>query len=314
MKYASCLLAVLAVLAVAGCGKSKDKSSGAGSGSPAASTGSGSAGAAMGAAGSATAGSAAAGSATAGSAAGSAAEAPPAPYTPAADVPDPIKAAIAAPDRTDDDRALDAGRKPGEVLAFFRIAAGQKVGELFAGGGYSSELIARIIGDGGALYSQNSKEVLDRFARKPWSERAARPVMKHVVALERPIDDPFPATVRDLDAVITILNYHDAVWQKADRPKMNKAVLAALKPGGVYAIIDHSAAAGSGVRDVETLHRIDEEVVKQEVTAAGFKLDASSDVLRNPADSRDWNSSPRQAAERRGTSDRFVLRFVKPAK
>ena len=304
MKYAVCLIAAFAV---AGCGKSKDKSSGAGSGSPAAPAGSGSAAAAVG---SAAAGSAAAGSA----AAGSAAQAPPAPYTPAADVPDPIKAAIAAPDRTDDDRALDAGRKPGEVLAFFRVAAGQKIGELFAGGGYSSELIARIIGDGGALYAQNSKEVLDRFARKPWSERAARPVMKHVVALERPIDDPFPATVRDLDAVITILNYHDAVWQKADRPKMNKAVFTALKPGGIYAIVDHSAAAGSGLRDVETLHRIDEEAVKQEVTAAGFALDASSDVLRNPADPRDWNSSPRNAGERRGTSDRFVLRFVKPAK
>jgi predicted methyltransferase len=309
MKYAVCLIAALAV---AGCARSKDTASGTGSGSPAPPVGSGSAGAAMGAAGS-NAGSAAATAAGAGSA-GSAAKPPPAPYTPAADVPDPIKAAIAAPDRTDDDRALDAGRKPGEVFAFFRVAPGQKIGELFAGGGYSSELLARIVGDGGAVYSQNSKEVLDRFARKPWTERAARPVMKHVVSLERPIDDPFPANVRGLDAVITILNYHDTVWLKADRPKMNKAVFAALKPGGIYAIVDHSAAAGSGVRDVETLHRIDEEVVKKEVTAAGFKLDASSDVLRNPADPRDWNSSPKQAAERRGTSDRFVLRFVKPAK
>jgi predicted methyltransferase len=306
MKYVACLVAALAV---AGCSKSKDKPGGAGSGSPVVAPGSGSAGAPVASAGSA--GTAGSGS---GAAAGSEVKPPPAPYTPAADVPEPIKAAIAAPDRTDDDRALDAGRKPGEVLAFFRVAPGQKIGELFAGGGYTSELIARTIGDGGTLYAQNSKEVLERFARKPWTERAGKPVMKRVVALERPIDDPFPADVRDLDAVITILNYHDAVWQKADRPKMNKAVLAALKPGGIYAIVDHSAAAGSGLRDVETLHRIDEEAVKQEVIAAGFKLDGSSDVLRNPADPRDWNSSPRQAAERRGTSDRFVLRFVKPAK
>ena len=301
---------LIAMLAIAGCAKSKDTSSGTGSSSATPPQSPGSGGTAMGAAGSA-AGSGAPTAAGSG-AAGSAAKPPPTPYTPAADVPDPIKAAIAAPDRTDDDRALDAGRKPGEALAFFRVAPGQKIGELFAGGGYSSEVLARILGDGGALYSQNSKEVLDRFARKPWSERAAKPVMKHVVSLERPIDDPFPATVRDLDAVITILNYHDTVWQKADRPKMNKAVFAALKPGGIYGIVDHSAVAGSGVRDVETLHRIDEEVVKKEVTAAGFKLDASSDVLRNPADARDWNSSPRQAGERRGTSDRFVLRFVKP--
>lgn len=285
MNYAVCLIIALAAT---GCSKSKEAPGGAGSASTPPPVGSG----------------------------GSAVKPPPPPppYTPAAEVPEPIKAAIAAPDRTDDDRALDAGRKPGEVLAFFRVAPGQKIGELFAGGGYSSELIARVLGDGGTLYAQNSKEVLDRFARKPWTERAAKPVMKRVVALERPIDDPFPPDARELDAVITILNYHDTVWQKADRPKMNKAVFAALKPGGVYGIVDHSAAAGSGVRDVETLHRIDEEVVKQEVTAAGFRLDASSDVLRNPADARDWNSSPRQAGERRGTSDRFVLRFVKPAK
>jgi predicted methyltransferase len=227
-------------------------------------------------------------------------------------VPDPIKAAIAAADRTDADRALDAGRKPGEILAFFRVAPGQKIGELFAGGGYTTELMARIVGDSGKIYAQNTKDVLDRFARKPWTERAAKPVMKNVVGLERASDDPFPAEAKGLDTVITILNYHDFGWQGADMAKLNKAVFDALKKGGVYAIVDHSAVAGSGTRDAKTLHRIDEEVVKKEVTAAGFKLDASSDLLRNPADARDWNSSPMKAGERRGTSDRFVLRFVKP--
>ena len=236
------------------------------------------------------------------------------PYTPAADVPVAIKAAIAAPDRADADRALDAGRKPGEVLAFFQVARGQKIVELFAGGGYTTELMARIVGDGGRIYAQNTKEVLDRFARKPWTERAAKPVMKNVVGIEQPTDAPFPPEAKDLDAVITILNYHDFVWQKADRTKLNATVFAALKPGGVYGVIDHSAAAGSGTRDCETLHRIDEEIVKQEILAAGFKLDAESNVLRAPADTRDWNSSPKAATEagKRGQSDRFVLRFVKP--
>jgi predicted methyltransferase len=246
----------------------------------------------------------------AGSGSGSAIVIPP--YTPAADVPQPIKDAIAAKDRTDADRALDAGRKPGEVFAFFKIAPGQKIGELFAGGGYSTEIMARVVGDTGKIWAQNSKEVLDRFARKPWSERAAKPVMKNVVGVEAPIDAPFPAEAKDLDLVITILNYHDAVWQKADRPKMNKAVFDALKSGGIYAIIDHSAVAGSGTRDCETLHRIDEEIVKKEVLEAGFKLDGESQLLRNAEDKRDWNSSPRNAGERRGTSDRFTLRFVKP--
>jgi len=234
------------------------------------------------------------------------------PYTPKAEVPAPIKAAIAATDRTDKDRALDAGRMPGEVFAFFRVAPGQKIGELFSGPGYSTELLARIVGDGGKIWAQNTTDILDRFARKPLEERLAKPVMKNTVMVERGADDPFPAEARDLDAVICILNYHDYVWQKIDREKLNAAVFAALKPGGIYAIVDHSAVAGSGLRDVETLHRIDEEVVKAELSKAGFKLDAETDVLRHPDDKRDWNSSPRAAAEKRGTSDRFTLRFVKP--
>jgi predicted methyltransferase len=233
-------------------------------------------------------------------------------YEPKADVPAPIRDAVKAADRSDDDRRLDAGRMPADVLAFFKLAPGQKIGELFAGGGYTTELMARIVGDKGTVYAQNTKEVMDRFARGPWTERAAKPVMKNVVAVERPTDDPFPPEAKNLDAVITILNYHDFVWQKADTAKMNKKIFAALKKGGVYGIVDHSAQPGSGTRDCETLHRIDEEVVKKEVLAAGFKLDADSDLLRHREDRRDWNSSPKAAADKRGTSDRFTLRFVKP--
>jgi predicted methyltransferase len=241
-----------------------------------------------------------------------AAPAPP-PYTPAADVPEAIRAAVTATDRSAEDRALDAGRKPAEVLAFFGIAPGQKIGELFAGGGYTTEIMARIVGDAGTVYAQNTTEILDKFARKPWTERAAKPVMKNVVSVERGLDSPFPPEATGLDAVVTVLNYHDTVWMKVDRAKMNEAVFDALKPGGVYAIVDSSAAAGSGDRDAETLHRIDEDLVKREVTAAGFTLAGESDALRNPADPRDWNSSPRAAGARRGTSDRFVLKFVKPS-
>ena len=251
------------------------------------------------------------GSGSGSSMAGSAEQPPPAPYTPAADVPAPIKDAIAAPDRSEADRRLDAGRKPGETLAFFGIAPGQKVEELFAGGGYTTELLARIVGDKGHVYAENTTEVLDKFARKPWTERAAKPVMKNVTSVERPIDDPFPAEAKNLDAVIIVLNYHDTVWMKADRGKMNKAVWKALKKGGVYGIIDSSATKGSGTKDSETLHRIDEDLVKKEVTAAGFKLAGESDVLRNPDDKRDWNSSPKAAGNKRGTSDRFVLKFKK---
>lgn len=233
------------------------------------------------------------------------------PYQPSAAVPEPIKAAIAASDRTDADRRIDAGRKPGEVLAFFGIAPGMKVGELFAGSGYTTELLARVVGDGGAVYAQNTKESLDKSLRQPWTERLAKPAMQRVVSVEQPFDAPFPPEAKGLDVVMFVLSYHDAAATSADRAKMNKAVYAALKKGGTYAIVDSSAAAASGTRDVATLHRIDEAVVKQEVTAAGFKLVGESDILRNPADTRDWNSSPSAAGARRGTDDRFVLKFVK---
>jgi predicted methyltransferase len=97
-----------------------------------------------------------------------------------------------------------------------------------------------------------------------------------------------------------------------DRDKMNKAVFDALKPGGQYVVVDHSAAPGHGVADVKTFHRIGEVSVTEEVERAGFRRAAAADFLRNPADERDWNDSPREAGERRGTSDRFVLKFVKP--
>ncbi len=99
---------------------------------------------------------------------------------------------IAAADRTEADRALDAGRHPAEVLAFFRVTHGQRVADLFAGGGYTTELLARAVGPSGAVYSQNNAFVLDRFARAPWAERLSRPVNARVVRVERELDSPLP--------------------------------------------------------------------------------------------------------------------------
>jgi predicted methyltransferase len=236
---------------------------------------------------------------------------PPAPVA-KAEIPAEISAAVAASDRDPEDVKLDAGRKPAETLAFFGVHKGAKVGELFAGRGYTTELLARVVGETGAVYGENNKCLLEKFAEAPWSERLKKPVMKPVVRVDRELDDPFPPEVKDLDAVIFILAYHDSVWLGADRAKMNGAVFRALKKGGVYGIVDHSGRAGTGTTETQTLHRIEESVVKKEVEAAGFKLEASADFLRNPQDPRDWNASPMQAGEKRGTSDRFVLKFVKP--
>jgi len=226
--------------------------------------------------------------------------------------PDAIRAAVDAPDRSEADRALDAGRKPAEVFEFFGIRPGMRVADLGAGMGYTSELLARIVGPKGVVYAQNNRFILDRFAEKPWSERLKKPVMKNVVRVDREFDDPLPAEAHDLDAVVMILFYHDTVWLGTDRAKMNAAIFKALKKGGTFAIVDHSAKAGDGTKVTQTLHRIEESALENEVEAAGFRLAKKSDLLRNPSDTRDWNDSPTAAGERRGTSDRFTLAFVKP--
>jgi predicted methyltransferase len=233
------------------------------------------------------------------------------PPTPAA-APSSYAAIVSAPDRTPDDRALDAGRKPAELLAFAGIRPGMRVAELGAGGGYTTELLARAVGPTGTVYAQNNRLILDRFAEKPWSARLTRPVMGNVVRVDREFEDPFPPDARNLDAVVIILFYHDLFWMGADRERMNRRVFEHLRPGGLYIIVDHSARPGSGSSEVQTLHRIEERVVRDEVERAGFKLARTADFLRNPADTRDWNDSPRTAGERRGTSDRFALAFVKP--
>lgn len=245
--------------------------------------------------------------------ASAAASPPDAPVAPApVAVSDAIRAIVDAPDRSEDDRKLDAGRHPGELLTFFGIAPGMKVAEIAAGGGYTAELLARAVGPTGVVYGQNSKFILERFAEKPWSERLAKPIMKNVVRVDREFDDPLPPEAQGLDAVFDVLFYHDTVWMKTDRGKMNALIFKALKPGGVYAIIDHSGRPGTGTSEAETLHRIEEKALREEVEKAGFKLAAEASFLRNPADTRDWNASPRAAADKRGTSDRFVLKFVKP--
>jgi predicted methyltransferase len=187
-----------------------------------------------------------------------------------------------------------------------------RVAEISAGGGYTAELLARTVGPQGKVYAQNSPFVLKRFAAAPWKARLKKPVMKNVVRLDRNFDVALPPQVKDLDAVLVVLFYHDFVWQKVDRERFNAMVYDALRPGGIYGIIDHSARPGTGLRDVEKLHRIEESTLRAEVEKAGFELVETGEFLRNPADTRDWNASPRTAGEKRGTSDRFVLKYVKP--
>ncbi|HYP89842.1 MAG TPA: SAM-dependent methyltransferase [Polyangiaceae bacterium] len=221
-------------------------------------------------------------------------------------------AIVAAADRSDADRALDAGRHPADLLRFFGLRSGMKVAELGAGGGYTTELLSRAVGPSGKVYAENPRFILEKFAEKPWSERLQKPLLANVVRVDREFDDPLPPEAKDLDLVVIVLFYHDTVWLGADRDRMNRSVFAALKPGGIYGIIDHSSRAGAGLADVKTLHRIEQTVLESEVEKAGFKLAGQAEFLRVPGDARDWSTSPSVAGEKRGTSDRFVLAFKKP--
>jgi len=221
------------------------------------------------------------------------------------------QALLTDPSRLPSDRELDPQRKPAEILTFIGLKPGMKAADLGAGGGYTTELLSRAVGPTGSVYAQNPAPFV-KFAGQALTDRLARPGLQNVTRLDREFDAPFPPEVKDLDAVVIHAVYHDTTWLKTDREKMNRAIFAALKPGGAYIVIDSSARPGTGIADAETLHRIDEQLVSAEVLKAGFKLDASGDFLRNPADTRDWNVSPREAAAKRGTGDRFALRFVKP--
>jgi predicted methyltransferase len=222
------------------------------------------------------------------------------------------RAIVAAPDRDEADKKLDAARHPAELLAFLGLAPGMRVAELGAGGGYTTELLARAVGPKGKVWAQNSAAVV-KFAGKIWAERLTKPVLKKVVVrVDREFDAPLPADAKNLDAVVSVLFYHDTVWMNVNRDKMNKAVFAALKPGGEYVVVDHAAAEGHGTKDAKTLHRIEESAVTQEIEKAGFKRSGNADFLRNPSDAKDWNDAPGAAGDKRGTSDRFVLKFIKP--
>ena len=215
-----------------------------------------------------------------------------------------------ATDRTERDRAMDAHRKPVPMLAFFGVASGAKVAELGAGGGYSTELFARATGPSGAVYAQDTPDWDGPGLTRIWEMRLARPALQNTRHFVRQWEEPFPADVKDLDAVYSVAVYHDVLAEKHDTARMNQAIFAALKPGGIYAIIDNSARAGTGAADVERYHRIDEQLVRDEVQRAGFRLLEEASFLRNPQDRRDWNAD--SGVNKLHTQDRFALKFIKP--
>ena len=215
-------------------------------------------------------------------------------------------AIITAPDRKESDREIDKRRDPVKLLAFTGARPGMKVLDVGAGGGYSTELMARAVMPNGMVYAQNPAAMPER-AKANFEARMQTPVMAHVTALTRNFDDPVPAEVRDLDLITFFFFYHDTTYMEVDRAAMNRKMFAALKPGGMLVIADHSARPGDGVSVGRTLHRIEESALRREVEAAGFKLVAEADFLRHPDDPRDFPST-----RPTGPVDEFVLKFEKP--
>jgi predicted methyltransferase len=160
------------------------------------------------------------------------------------------------------------------------------------------------------VYAQDTPNWDGPGLRKVWEMRLARPALQNTKHFLRQWDDPLPPEATELDAVYSVAVYHDAIAEKQDTGKMNQGVFAALKSGGTYAIIDNSAKAGTGAADAERLHRIDEQVVRDEVMRAGFRFVAEDRFLRNPDDPRDWNAD--SGVNKTHTQDRFALKFAKP--
>jgi predicted methyltransferase len=233
----------------------------------------------------------------------------------AAPIPPNISAAVADGSRPDSDKQRDADRRPSETLAFAGIRRGETIVELLPGGGYYTRLLSKAVGPKGKLFAVVPPLPPNSPPDKP--DPAARlkaitddPNYSNLTVLQQPLATlsvPYP-----VDLVFTAQNYHDLHnVPHLDIAAFNKSVFDSLKPGGVFLVLDHSAASGSQARDTSTLHRIDEATVKKEVLAAGFEPAGISRILSNPADDRTAKVFDPSI---RGKTDQFILKFRKPKK
>lgn len=210
------------------------------------------------------------------------------------------------------DVTVDLRRKGPELMALAGVKPGDKVLELIPGGGYFTRLFSRIVGPGGhvytvwpAPYAKEAEPDVDGLRAL-----AGQSAWNNISVAIQPADAlTAPAPV---DLVFTSQNYHDypdKFMGRVDPMVLDRAVFRALKPGGVFLVIDHAAQAGSGLRDTDTLHRIDPQVVKDQARQAGFVLEQESSLLRNPADDHKLLVFDKAI---RGRTDQFVLKFRKP--
>lgn len=223
-------------------------------------------------------------------------------------------AAVAAEDRLPTDYERDAGRKPATVLAFFGIEHGDTVLDLYSGGGYYTELLADVVGPEGKVVAHSNKAYLN-FVGDEFEARYADDRLPNVDVLMAE-NNELDLDNGSFDAIMIVLAYHDVYhadpehgWAAIDKPKFLAEIYDGLKAGGTLGIVDHVAAAGAPPETGHTLHRIDPAIIIADLESAGFRLDGSSDALRNPDD--DHSKIVFDPAIR-GSTDRIILRFRKP--
>lgn len=220
-------------------------------------------------------------------------------------------AALVDPQRPEADTSRDAARFPAELLAFAQVAPGEKVGDFIIGGGYWTRILSNLVGPQGKVYAFTPDEFI-RFRPAYRDEQAAAVAGRgNVVALNGPVGEPpFP---EPLDTIITVQNLHDlyiGAFPEGTGPKALAALYAALKPGGTLLVVDHSAAEGAGLAAANAVHRMDKQAAIAALTAAGFRLEAESQLYARPDDPRTANVFDPSI---RGRTDQFALRLRKPA-
>jgi predicted methyltransferase len=227
---------------------------------------------------------------------------PPKPYTIPANAPDYVKKAVASPERTKAMTDRDGHRLPAELLMLSGVKPGDKVIEFASFGQYFTTMLTSIVGDKGMIYMYDLPYLEQRMGA------ATREfVGKHPNTKFESVDFNTLALPEGVDVVFNVLYYHDLSLNNIDTAALNAKIFKALKPGGIFFIVDHNAKPGSGTTDTQRLHRIDPEVIKKEVRAAGFELVEDSKLLANPADDHSW-----MVFQERGTTDQSVLKFRKP--
>lgn len=222
------------------------------------------------------------------------------------EVPAAIAAAVADTGRPDADKARDAARKPAEIVAFAGVKPGDKVAEFLPGGGYYTRILSKAVGPQGHVYAL----VPAGFAQRPGGLDALNALAAQLGNVTVVATDLTNFSLPEpVDLAWTSENYHD--MHNGPTPSfagVNESTFRALKPGGIYFVEDHAAVAGTGTTATATLHRIDPAAVIEEVSAAGFALEAQSDLLANPDD-------PKTAGVRdpsiQGETEKLALRFRK---